>query len=652
MCTELEYDLTKIDGIGPRYQEFFKNIEYNTIQDLQLKGTPKVVNAKAKEIREKLEEMKAKSFPESTGLPSVATLSDFIEFANSPKWKFKDTKERYINIITRTLINSYYNYSYYKYKKYPNNLSNLTFIEFLKEFNSPSENQFRKNLLEMFHHDWYDKENYEELIGTIGKKNQLKLSDNIKMDYEKYFIKEVLNWDDFIIKYGDDYNNRKCEYCGISEMQITNLLEKEMIFTKRIISRGESIEIDQGDPNGGYNDENIKLACYWCNNAKTDEFVEEEFEPIGETIRKAWNKRIDKVNRKEGCIIIEKIPPKKKRSKIMKLIPDWHKPRSLVLVWPEKLHNRNHLIRFYKEFIRLLPSGLELTLILKNKEIEKLISAELQHINSGITIQYHVIPIVEDIWIRDWAPFIGVNVDGNKAVAKMIYDPPYFKEKHREYAKKDNEAGSEIAEYFKYKILEYPAIWDGGNLTHNGNNYGIFTEGLLDDKYMRDENIWSVIGKVQLEEYVAVENEPGDITGHTDGFIRFIDEKTLMIAAYPDEYYKGEQLISTDELTESREFMDSLAEQYADEFNIIRVTNSIPSSKITEGMPSAVGNYINFLRLGDKVLIPQYGIREDEAAYDEFTKFFGKANVIKISKDISKLADLGGVLNCFSWVAY
>ena len=38
--------------------------------------------------------------------------------------------------------------------------------------------------------------------------------------------------------------------------------------------------------------------------------------------------------------------------------------------------------------------------------------------------------------------------------------------------------------------------------------------------------------------------------------------------------------------------------------------------------------------------------------YDEFTKFFGKANVIKISKDISKLADLGGVLNCFSWVAY
>lgn len=336
----------------------------------------------------------------------------------------------------------------------------------------------------------------------------------------------------------------------------------------------------------------------------------------------------------------------------MKLIPDWYKPRSLVLVWPEKLHNRIKLIPFYKELISVLPSGLELTLILKSKEIEKRISAELQQINSGITIKYHVIPIVEDIWIRDWAPFLGKDESGKIVAAKMNYDPPYFKEKHRKYAEKDNEAGYQIAEYFGYEIKEYEAIWDGGNLTHNGNNYGIVTEGLLNDFYMREQNIWDAITSLQLNDLSAIEPEPGDRTGHTDGFIRFTDKNTLIIAAYPDEYYKGEQLISEVELTESREFMDSLAEQYAEEFNIIRVTNSIPSSKITEGMPSAVGNYINFLRLGDKVLIPQYGLKEDEIAYNEFAKFFGKANVIKFTKDIGKLADLGGVLNCFSWVAF
>jgi agmatine deiminase len=336
--------------------------------------------------------------------------------------------------------------------------------------------------------------------------------------------------------------------------------------------------------------------------------------------------------------------------KSISLIPDWHKPRSLVLVWPEKLHNRDKLIRFYKEFISLLPSGLELTLILKNKEIEKRIPSDLQKINPEITIKYFVIPYVHDIWIRDWAPFIGVNVDGNKAVAKMIYAP---KKVPKKSAEADGKAGYEIAELFKYKILEYPAKWDGGNLTHNGNNNGIVTENLLEDnEFMRDENIMFVIANLKLEDLSTIEAEPGDETKHTDGFIRFIDEKILMIAAYPNKYYKGEQLISEEELTESREFMDSVAEQYAEDFAVVRITNSIPTTRMTEGMPSAVGNYINFLRLGDKVLIPQYGLREDEAAYNEFAKFFGKTNVIKISKDISKLADLGGVLNCFSWVAF
>jgi len=69
-------------------------------------------------------------------------------------------------------------------------------------------------------------------------------------------------------------------------------------------------------------------------------------------------------------------------------------------------------------------------------------------------------------------------------------------------------------------------------------------------------------------------------------------------------------------------------------------------------MPSTVGNYLNFLRLEDKVLIPQYGLKEDEAAYLEFVNIFGAENVIKVAHDIDKLADIGGVLNCMSWVAF
>lgn len=61
---------------------------------------------------------------------------------------------------------------------------------------------------------------------------------------------------------------------------------------------------------------------------------------------------------------------------------------------------------------------------------------------------------------------------------------------------------------------------------------------------------------------------------------------------------------------------------------------------------------MNFLRLGDKILLPQYGESEDIAAYDKFSEIFGEGNVIKIEGEIKRLAELGGVLNCISWLAY
>ena len=99
--------------------------------------------------------------------------------------------------------------------------------------------------------------------------------------------------------YGCDKNqeNRKCYYCGITEKQINLLIKKKLITTKRLYSRGKHLEVDQRKPENGYTKENIVLCCYWCNNAKTDEFSEKEFKVIAKKIKKIWRKRLNKINR-------------------------------------------------------------------------------------------------------------------------------------------------------------------------------------------------------------------------------------------------------------------------------------------------------------------------------------------------------------------
>lgn len=114
----------------------------------------------------------------------------------------------------------------------------------------------------------------------------------------KYF-NSVLSIEEFCKNFfGKDSHNRCCKYCEISETEIDELLLADNIFTKRIYSRGKTMEVDQRDAFKGYTLDNIDLVCYWCNNAKTDEFSEEEFLSVGKAFKKVWESRLQNIDKK------------------------------------------------------------------------------------------------------------------------------------------------------------------------------------------------------------------------------------------------------------------------------------------------------------------------------------------------------------------
>jgi len=111
-------------------------------------------------------------------------------------------------------------------------------------------------------------------------------------NYNIYYKREILTFKDFF-EFWNQEDSRTCEYCGISEKQIDILDKKSKIETKRFYSRGRTMEIDKIDAFGEYTKDNIILSCYWCNNAKTDEFVLDDFKLIAKGINLVWNKRLD-----------------------------------------------------------------------------------------------------------------------------------------------------------------------------------------------------------------------------------------------------------------------------------------------------------------------------------------------------------------------
>jgi len=96
----------------------------------------------------------------------------------------------------------------------------------------------------------------------------------------------------------NDFNNlikeKECHYCHISLDALYILFDNKQIRKKN--TRGWELEIDRCDSNLEYTKDNCVMACYWCNNAKTDEFCETDFIDIGKEIRKIWEQRLLKIS--------------------------------------------------------------------------------------------------------------------------------------------------------------------------------------------------------------------------------------------------------------------------------------------------------------------------------------------------------------------
>jgi len=84
---------------------------------------------------------------------------------------------------------------------------------------------------------------------------------------------------------------KQCHYCKVTNVEIYKLAEKHQLFSKN--ERGRSLEIDRRNSNYEYTPDNCVMACYWCNNAKTDEFTMDEFKEIGDIIGNIWKKRLE-----------------------------------------------------------------------------------------------------------------------------------------------------------------------------------------------------------------------------------------------------------------------------------------------------------------------------------------------------------------------
>lgn len=241
-------------------------------------------------------------------------------------------------------------------------------------------------------------------------------------------------------------------------------------------------------------------------------------------------------------------------------------------------------------------------------------------------VNYDFLMGTKDVWAVDYMP---VQLARDEFI-QFVYNPEYLRPKKWCHLRTDPEPLYEQIGIIPYQS---PLVVDGGNIV-KGENIVIVTEKVFKENgsLRKVEVEYQLKNSLQIEKILFIPNEPGDFIGHTDGMIRFIDDKHVLLNDYPTSgaYRKLKDAII--KILESEE---------------IEVTCLPYTAHSNQSPDNASGCYINYLELTDFIFVPIFGRKEDDEAQRIIQGCFSGKKVIPV--EACELAIQGGVLNCITW---
>lgn len=241
----------------------------------------------------------------------------------------------------------------------------------------------------------------------------------------------------------------------------------------------------------------------------------------------------------------------------------------------------------------------------------------------------------KDIWARDYMP---VQVGDNKFM-HYKYNPDYLV---RVQGMSEFITDKPDCNFLKDKdVIDCDVILDGGNVVVCGNKIILTEKVFKENGDLPKYEITKRIESASEKQVVWIPCDPNEIKEcekrnelplcHTDGILHAIDNETILLSNYIDYdwEYRSKLLERLSPYFKIKEF----------HFDDVRTEKS--------------WIYINYLQVGNVVLMPTVNEEADDIAAKQLKEFLQVDSVIKIdSRELTfdaKDGNVGGSLHCISW---
>ena len=245
-------------------------------------------------------------------------------------------------------------------------------------------------------------------------------------------------------------------------------------------------------------------------------------------------------------------------------------------------------------------------------------------------IEWGEVNDTKDIWIRDYMP---IQLSGEHFLVYK-YDPDYLKDSGIKYLTDSHTIFRGVIH--DCKIRETGIKLDGGNVVSCG-EYRILTDKVFieNGKELYDPEFCRYIEHILVSKVIYLpwhrefpEKPNSDVYGHADGFVHWTGGNKVLMSNHRDFHPK--------EAEEMRRRLEDAG------FDVTEMLFDVPKPDRNYNWA-----YINYLRVGKKIIVPTFGIPEDEQAL----KYIKEANPLCTIRSIRMrdIVSYGGALHCITW---
>lgn len=244
-------------------------------------------------------------------------------------------------------------------------------------------------------------------------------------------------------------------------------------------------------------------------------------------------------------------------------------------------------------------------------------------------LQKHGVPYAylsgtKDIWCRDFMP---IQVEEDRFMFYK-YTPNYLQDALwlQTNTEKVVHADENRLQYLLQNAVRIDLVLDGGNVVKCGDTIVMTEKVFVENKDKSRSEVERILKDAFRCDLLFLPWDHKEKFGHSDGIVHYAGDGKVLLTNYGDisPYYYSR-------------FRKALEKHF----------EIIPLKYVAERSHARSWAYINFLQIGELVLVPQLGLEEDEQALEQIGNALPDCNVVGIPA--LEAIRRGGGLNCISW---